>query len=345
MRQHPIGTGPFKFVEFKPNESIKVTRNPDYWKRGLPYLDGIEYTIIRNTSTAVLTLATGKLDRTWPGVVPLPLMREIKGQAPQIECGIYPWNIPRLLIINRERPPFDNPELRRAIGLSLDRKAFIDILSDGQGDIGGTMLPPPDGTWGVPPEVLKTFPGYNPDVAQNRAEAREIMKKLGYGPDKHLAVPLTTRNVLAYRDPAVLLIDQLKEIYIDATLDLVDTTAWYPRVSRKDYGIGLTVAENGLDDPDQQYYENYICGAERNYTGYCDPEVDKMIDRQSAESDTEKRRKLVWEIERKLAEDGARPVIYYARTAYCSYPYVKNLTIMVNSNYNGWRFEDVWLDR
>jgi peptide/nickel transport system substrate-binding protein len=345
MRQDPIGTGPFKFVEFKPNESIKVARNPDYWKPGLPYLDGIEYTVIRNTSTAVLTLAAAKLDRTWPGVVPLPLMREIKSQAPQIECGVYPWNIPRLLIINRERPPFDNPELRRALALSLDRKAFIDILSDGQGDIGGTMLPPPEGTWGVPPELLKSFPGYDGDVTKNRAEARAIMQKLGYGPEKRLAIPLTTRNVLAYRDPAVLLIDQLKEIYIDATLDLVDTTAWYPRVSRKDYGVGLTVAENGLDDPDQQYYENYICGAERNYTGYCDPEVDKMIDRQSAEPDIVKRRKLVWEIERKLVEDGAQPVIYYARTGYCSYPYVKNLTIMVNSNYNGWRFEDVWLDR
>jgi peptide/nickel transport system substrate-binding protein len=345
MRQHPIGTGPFKFVEFKPNESIKVARNPDYWKPGLPYLDGIEYTIIKNTATAVLTLATGKVDRTWAGVVPLPLMREIKSQAADIECGVYPWNIPRLLIINRERPPFDNPELRRAIGLSLDRKAFIDILSDGQGDLGGTMLPPPDGAWGVPPELLKTFPGYDPDVAKNRAEARQIMQKLGYGPDKRLAVALTSRNVLAYRDPAVLAIDQLKEIYIDATLDLIDTTAWYPRISRKDYSIGLTVAENGLDDPDQQYYENYICGAERNYTGYCDGEVDKMIDRQSAEPDAEKRRKLVWEIERKLAEDGARPIVYYARTGYCSYPYVKNLTIMVNSNYNGWRFEDVWLDR
>src|SRR5215472_8094206 len=156
MRQHPIGTGPFKFVEFKPNETIKVVRSPDYWKPGLPYLDGIEYTIIRNTSTAVLALATGKVDRTWPGVVPLPLMKEIQSQAPQIECGVYPWNIPRLLIVNKERPPFDNADLRRAMALSLDRKAFIDILSDGQGDIGGTMLPPPDGAWGPPPDVQRT---------------------------------------------------------------------------------------------------------------------------------------------------------------------------------------------
>jgi len=143
----------------------------------------------------------------------------------------------------------------------------------------------------------------------------------------------------------VILIDQLKEIYIDATLDLIDTTQWYPRVARKDYGVGLTVGENGLDDPDQQYYENYVCGAERNYTGYCDKQFDELVDEQSAEPDVEKRKKMVWDLERKLAEDGARPVIYYPRSAYCYARAVKNLTIMVNSNYNGWRFEDVWLDR
>ena len=64
MRQHPIGTGPFKFVEFKPNESIKVTRNPDYWKSGRPYLDGIEYTIIADPSTAKLAFESGKFNVT-----------------------------------------------------------------------------------------------------------------------------------------------------------------------------------------------------------------------------------------------------------------------------------------
>src|SRR5207245_11532547 len=109
-------------------------------------------------------------------------------------------------------------------------------------------------------------------------EARKIMEKLGYGPDKRLSVTVTTRNVAGYRDPAVLLIDQLKEIYIDGTLNAIDTTQWYPTVMRKDYMVGLTVSENGLDDPDQQFYENFECGAERNYTGYCSPEVDKLVD-------------------------------------------------------------------
>jgi len=73
--------------------------------------------------------------------------------------------------------------------------------------------------------------------------------------------------------------------------------------------------------------------------------VDKLIDRQSAQAEQVKRKKLVWEIERKLAEDGARPIIFYDRRATCWQPYVKGLTIMVNSVFSGARMEDVWLDR
>ena len=97
------------------------------------------------------------------------------------------------------------------------------------------MQPAPEGVWGMPPEMVQTLFGYGPDIAKNRAEAREIMEKLGYGPDKRLAVTVTTRNVAAYRDPAIILIDQLKEIYIDGTLNAIDTTQWYPTVMRKDY--------------------------------------------------------------------------------------------------------------
>jgi len=88
-----------------------------------------------------------------------------------------------------------------------------------------------------------------------------------------------------------------------------------------------------------------VCGAQRNYTGYCSPEVDRLVDQQSAESDIEKRKRLVWEIERRLAEEGARPIIFYPRGGTCWQPQVKGLTIMVNSIYNGFRMEDVWLDK
>ncbi len=154
MRQHPIGTGPFKFVEFKPNESIKVARNPDYWKPGRPYLDGIEYSIIPNVSTQMLAFAAGKFDMTFPFGVSIPLLKDVKSQVPQAICELVLDNGSRTMIVNRAVPPFDNADLRRAMALSLDRKAFVDILTEGQGAIGGAMLPPPEGVWGMPPDML-----------------------------------------------------------------------------------------------------------------------------------------------------------------------------------------------
>jgi peptide/nickel transport system substrate-binding protein len=197
----------------------------------------------------------------------------------------------------------------------------------------------------MPPEVLQTLPGYGPDIAKSRAEGRSIMEKLGYGPDKRLRVTVSTRNLAPYRDPAVILIDQLKEVYIDGELEPLDTTQWYPKLMRKDYKVGLNVTETAVDDPDPAFYENYVCGAQRNYTGYCNPEVDKLVDQQSAETDINKRKQLVWEIERKLVEDDARPILFYYEVATCHQPYLKNLTLMANSIYNGWRFEDLWLDK
>jgi peptide/nickel transport system substrate-binding protein len=345
MRTHPIGTGPFKFVEFKPNEVIRVTRNPQYWKTGRPYLDGIEYQIIKNVSTRVLALVSGQIDMIHPYTLTPSLLKDVKAQAPQAICELVPQNIYRDLLVNRSRPPFDDRDLRRAMGLSLDRKAFIDILEEGQGDIGAAMLPPPEGRWGMPPEIVETLPGYALDVQKNRAEARSIMQALGYGPDRRLPVKVSARNVTTAVNAAVVLIDQLKEIYIDGELEPVDNALWFARVMRHDYAVAAGATFKGVDDPDQTFYETYVCGAENNPDGYCNPEIDKLIDRQSIEFDDQKRKQLVWEIERRLAEDGARPIIYHTRAATCRQPYVKGFDSMVNSVYNGWRFEDVWLDR
>ena len=98
-------------------------------------------------------------------------------------------------------------------------------------------------------------------------------------------------------------------------------------------------------DPDQSFYENYSCGSERNYTNYCNKEIEKLFDQQSAETDVAKRKKLVWEIDKKLQEDVARPIIFHGRMGSCWQPYVKGITIMVNSSYNGYRYEDVWMDK
>ena len=345
MRQHPIGTGPFKFVEFKPNEYIKVARNPDYWKKDRPFLDGIEYQIIKNVATGSLAFVSGKVDMTSWYFLQVPMLKDINNQMGQELCHTAPTNVLRSVIINREAPPFGKPEVRRAIALTLDRKAFIDTLTQGKGIIGGALMSPPFGVWGLPSDQMQTLFGYGPDVAANRAEARKLMEGQGYGPNNRIHIKISTRNIPPYRDPAVLLIDQLKEIYIDGELELVDTPVWFPRLAKKDFTIGLNLIGNGLDEPDQTLYENYTCNAEGNYDGYCSPELDKLVDRQSMESDQQKRRQLVWEIEKKMAEDVARPILYHSVSGTCWHPYVKGYTMFVNAIYNGVRMEDVWLER
>ena len=207
------------------------------------------------------------------------------------------------------------------------------------------MLPPPDGLWGMPLDAVHELSGYGPDVTTNREEGRALMRKLGYGPDNRLAVKLSTRNVPGYRDAAVVAVSQLREVYIDAELDVIDTANYFPRIMRKDYKLAVEVSTGALDDPDQKFYENYVCGADRNLTGLCDPETDKLIDSQSMEANPEKRRQLVWQVERRLAEDASRPVLLYSRFASCRQPRVKGLVTMTNSRFNGWRMEDVWLDK
>ena len=345
MRTAPIGTGPFKFVEFKRNESIRLARNPAYWKPGRPYLDAIEFTIIPNRSTAILSFVSGQHDMTFPYDMSIPLVADIKAQAPQAVCEISTSNVSTNLMVNRDKAPFDNAEVRRAMALALDRQAFVKILSEGQNAVGGALLPGPEGIWGMPKDILETIPGYGSDVGKARDEARAIMQKLGYGPEKRIAIKVSTRNIPFYRDPAVILIDQLKAIYFEGELDVVETALWHAKVSRKDFAVALNLTGSGIDDPDQQFYENYACGSQRNYSNYCSPEIDALVDKQSIEPDFEKRRKMVWEIDRRLQEDLARPIIMHNKGGTCWAPKVKNVVLMVNSIYNGWRLEDVWLEK
>ena len=345
MRTHPIGTGPFMFGELKQNESMRIVRNPNYWKKGLPYLDAVEFTIIPNRSTSQLAFTSGKMDLTFSTEVTPVLMKDVLASDPNAECELLPTNTQANLMVNRDKPPFDDVKIRSAMVLAFDREAFTKILSQGVDKIGGSMLPPPEGLWGMSPEFLATVPGYSPDVEKSREAGRKIMRELGYGPDKPLKIKVSTRNIPSYRDPAVLLIDHLKNVYIDGELEVLDTSVWYARLLRKDYTVALNVQGVGIDDPDVMFFETFSRGSERNYTNYCNRDLEAMFHQQSQMTDWDKRRALVWEIDKRLQEDGARPVISHGWAATCWHKSVKNISLANNAIYNRWRFEDVWLDR
>ena len=345
MRTRPVGTGPFKFAELKQNESMRVVRNPDYWKKGRPYLDAIEFTIISSRATSLLAFIAGRFDLTFTAEIAAPALKDLKTQMPTAMCELLPTNTQANLLVNRDKPPFDNAEIRKAMVLAIDRSAFTEIIGQGTNRQGGSMLPPPEGLWGMPADFLSTVAGYGADHEKARAEGRKIMAGLGYSADKPLRIKVSTRNIPTYRDQAVILIDHLKQVFIQGDLEPLDTAVWYNRMARKDFTVGLNVQGVGIDDPDVVFYETFSCGSERNYTNYCSPEIEKLFEQQSRMTDIEARKKLVWEIDKKLQEDGARPVIQHDWGATCWRPEVKGVNLAVNTIYNHWRFEDVWIDR
>jgi peptide/nickel transport system substrate-binding protein len=105
------------------------------------------------------------------------------------------------------------------------------------------------------------------DIQKNRTEARAIIEKLGYGPNHRMNIAVSTRDLPAYRDPAVILIDQLKEVYIEGELEPIDTTNYFPRIRRKDFTVGLSLQTSG-PDPDPTLDLFYSCGSNLNWDGY-----------------------------------------------------------------------------
>jgi peptide/nickel transport system substrate-binding protein len=343
MRVKPIGTGPFKLDSFKQFDSIRLARNPDYFKPDRPWLDRIEFRIV--AGSALLSFVAGGFDMTFPFDVSTSQLRDVRRQSPRAICETTPMNSSLHLLLNRDAAPFDRPEVRRALTLAIDRRALVTTLNDGEGDVGGVMQPPPDGLWGLPPEQLAEVPGFGPDVERSRTEARELLAKAGYGPDKPLRLKVATRALAVWRTPASLLIDQLREVGIEGELDIVEATHWLPRLERRDYALAVDSTANAIDDPDQSLFENYACRSERNFSRYCNGEIERLFERQSAELDPEKRRQMVWDIDRRLLADAARPPLAWTRRATCWQPHVKGYVQPANSMYNAFRFEDVWLER
>ena len=194
--------------------------------------------------------------------------------------------------------------------------------------------------------VMVALSSYDSLVGRLQGEADEReMRWVGRTDHSNLKIKVATRNIPLYRDPAVLLIDHLKHIHIEGELDVLDTTIWYAKLARKDFHVGMNVGGSALDDPDVMFYENYACGSERNYTSYCNKDMQARFDRQSSELDPAKRKALVNAIDHDLQIEGVRPAIYHVRMNVCRHPYVKGITFAQSSQYNHWRLEDAWLDK
>jgi len=345
VRTSAVGTGPFTLETYKRDQFVTVKKNPAYFVSGRPYLDGVRFNIIKGAATQIAALVSNQVDTGTINTVQYPQYLQLKESGANLVYHERVANTTYNVIVNFKKPPFNNPKIREAVNLSLYRPDLIRSFFQGGGVPGGALIPQPYGAWGLTQEDLKTLPGYGGTPHEEEvAKARKIMESLGYSREKPLKVVISTRSPSFYTGPATWMIGQLKDVWIEATLKTVETGNWYGMVARRDFQMGMNATAIGIDDPDANFYETYACGSQRNYSDYCNPELMKKVDRQSMETDLERRKALVREIDLQLQRELARPYLAYRKYWYPHYPYVKNWLPHI-SIYNGWRLQEVWLDK
>jgi len=341
QRNRCVGTGPFKFKEWRRGEFVEYVRNPDYFVKGRPYLDGLKYLIITERGTRTAALQAGRLDAAGPGETTKAIADQLKGAVPKmVIVRVGSLTSPNLLV-NHARPPFNDARVRRAVDLAIDREGYIKGVLQGAGVEGGALVPPPYGSWGLGERELGQIYG-RPEG--RKAAARKLLAEAGYGPGNPLRFEAHTRAIATYVDLASYVVNELKQVGVEISLKQLDSVQWYGITTRKEFQLGINISGYGVDDPDAILFENYTCASLRNYTSYCDEAVSRLIERQSQELDPKKRLALVHQVQKKLAEAGARPTVAWGIDHFAYWPHVRNL-VPHHSLYSFGRMQEVWLDR
>ncbi len=338
-----VGTGPFKVKEWRKGEYLDYVKNPDYFVKGRPYLDGLHYVVIVERGTRTAALQAGQLDAAFPGETTKAAAEQLKKAVPQLVVTPVGTAVTDNIIMNTKKPPFDNAKVRLAVSYAIDRRGLIQAVHQGAGVPGAAMAPRPYGVWGMAEKDLLALPGYG-KAADMKDKARKLLAEAGVTPQQPLRVEMVTRAIALYVDMASFVINELKQVGIEAALKQIETAQWHAMATRGDFQIGANLTGLGVDDPDANLYENFACGSPRNYSAYCDEQVTKMIEQQSQELDAKKRLALVIAIQKKLEEDAARPVLDHRMDYFTVWPHVKNL-IPHHNIYNFGRMQEVWSDK
>jgi peptide/nickel transport system substrate-binding protein len=252
-------------------------------------------------------------------------------------------NVSENLLLNTKRPPFDNVKVRRALSHAINRRAYTQAVHRGSAVVGASLSPKPWGVWGLLDKDLVQLPGYG-RAAEEKARARKRLAEAGFTAANPLKVEIVTRGIAIYLDFASYVVSELKQVGLDVSLRQIETAQWHPMITRREYQIAANLTGLGVDDPDANFYENYACGSSRNYGDYCDEQVTRLIEQQSQETDFQKRLALVWQIQKKLEEDAARPTMGWRTDHFAHHPWVRNL-VPHNVTYNWPRLQETWLDR
>jgi peptide/nickel transport system substrate-binding protein len=281
---HPVGTGPFVFVEYAKNDRLKVKRFEGYWKKGLPYLDEITFKPIPDEAVRLTALRTGQVDliHSLPESLLLKLAREkSKDFVLDIQSGVV-WY---MLILNTRKPPFDHMALRQAVFAALDREELMQAITSGFGEVVNDIWPK-DSFWYISTPVPK------PDGAK----AKALLKKAGY--ESGIDVALECKP--EFQNVAEVIQDQLKKVGIRTKIGLQDWASLGPRMQKYEFQMAVSTS-SWYSDPDARYGRFYVKDGPANYFagGYTNPRVAELVAKGREETDLNKRKAdytEVWKI-------------------------------------------------
>ncbi len=284
------GTGPFRHKSLEPGVVRKLERNPDYWNRELPYLDGIEvFHLEFGPKTGAACLAH-TIDFCW-GIDPVSEKKaqNIKGLT---TARIYP-HAPFGLFLNFKTKPFDDVRVRRAINLVLDKAALIDAVGESVGVVPAGWLLPTDPLFQEYWQKVKEQPGWRSPTAEDIAEAKRLMKEAGYEQGIK-GLDFVVRDIPFQLAWAPMVQDILKrELKIESNIRQVASGVWYEEASGGRYD--LTIYAFGVTLPHvADYWANWMkTGGGYNFIPYSNPEFDAIVAATARESDPVKLRELI----------------------------------------------------
>jgi peptide/nickel transport system substrate-binding protein len=340
-KSHEMGSGPFKLKNYVRGSYIELERNPDYWKKGLPYMDGITYFIIQDTSARAKALRSGRVDVEFRGLPPSEV-DAIKAQMGDKVVVRYPraifnWGV----AINADRKPLDDERVRKALTLAIDRYDMAKTLAPltGLETVGGLMHP--DTPWALSGEELQAMPGYGKDHAANLREAKRLLAEAGY-PNGFNTV-LTNRNIkLPYVDLGVYLVSSWKKIGVEAEHKLEESATWSKTRLTRDFELLVDpYGSTMIGDPDELMVR-FVTGQTGNWGRFSEPAADVLFEQQKTEMNAQKRIQLVKEMQEAILQKAWWiPALWWTRAEVRS-ARIRNYEPLPAHHQNR-RLEDVWL--
>ncbi|MBI2910490.1 MAG: ABC transporter substrate-binding protein [Chloroflexi bacterium] len=339
MEFNVLGTGPYKLKKYTRSVGLEYVKNENYFVPGRPYLDGLVQYMVPDQSARFAAFRTGQVRTLYPSSTTMTashaeLLR--KEMSDRVNVARYPGMTYGFVYLNFTRPPFNDVRVRQAVDMVLDRKRMLEVV-EGRGEVMGPMI---RGLWSLPDDELLKRPGYRGVTAADIQKAKALLAEAGY-PN---GFPVEAMIADQYTKQTVFIQSQLKAIGIDVSIKVVDVATNEKRLVAHDFAMGFYLTGQPVEEPDL-LLSFYVTGGGRAYSGFSDKQIDDWYREQSRTTDAGKRKEIVLNMQRRILNLAATPVLYHQlyETAYwkCVRGYYPEKQV---GGPNNSKKQNIWLD-